>query len=136
MRFTTRFREYDDQSKIDFTYKDRIMKRKLFFASWVACALFAAIAAPSCITRTETPLRLLQYNIADGMWYDQFDGYDRFVAWMQQQDCDIAALCETATHWDRKQHKLLRDDPARYLPDSLPQRAARCAEPDFCRCDG
>ena len=125
MRFTTRFREYDDQSKIDFTYKDRIMKRKLFFASWVACALFAAIAAPSCITRTETPLRLLQYNIADGMWYDQFDGYDRVVAWMQQQDCDIAALCETATHWDREQHKLLRDDPARYLPDSLPQLAAR-----------
>ena len=37
-------------------------------------------------------VRLMDYNIADGMWYDQYNRYDRFVAWVRTQDPDVFAI--------------------------------------------
>lgn len=37
-------------------------------------------------------IRFMDFNIADGMWWDQYNNYDRFVQWMQAQKIDIFAL--------------------------------------------
>ena len=71
------------------------------------------------------PMRLICYNIADGMWYDQYNGYDRFAAWVAAQDPDILALCEAATHWNEHRKTVPADVMPRYLPDSLSRLAAR-----------
>lgn len=73
--------------------------------------------------------RLLQYNIADGMWYDQYNNYNRFVDWMRNQDVDVAAFCEAATHWDENKKGLPRDDKRRYFPDSLSVVSSRWGHP-------
>lgn len=92
-------------------------------------AVFCSLLTGGCSSREDCVCRLLQYNIADGMWYDQFNDYDRFVQWMQLQHPDIAAFCETATHWDAEKRKLQRGDSSRYLPDNLSRLASRWEHP-------
>lgn len=92
-------------------------------------AVFCSLLTGGCFSKEDRTCRLLQYNIADGMWYDQFNNYDRFVQWMQLQYPDIAAFCETATHWDAEQRKLQRGDLSRYLPDNLSRLASRWKHP-------
>lgn len=74
-------------------------------------------------------IKLIDYNIADGMWYDQYNNYDRFVAWVREQDPDIFAICEGATHWNRQRKTVSREQMPRYLPDSLHLLALRWGHP-------
>lgn len=50
-------------------------------------------------------VRFIDYNIADGMWYDQYDNYDRFVEWVKGRNPDILTICEGATHWDAQKKR-------------------------------
>ncbi|MEF2792464.1 MAG: hypothetical protein U0N09_06900 [Alistipes dispar] len=77
------------------------------------------------VAMARKPMRLICYNIADGMWYDQYNRYDRFVAWAIAQNPDVFALCEAATHWNEHRRTVPADEMPRYLPDSLSQLAAR-----------
>ena len=95
----------------------------------IVVSVLYGLLTGSCSPKEGPACRLLQYNIADGMWYDQFNNYDRFVWWMQEKHPDIAAFCEVATHWDAERHTLQRGDSARYLPDNLPQLASRWGHP-------
>ena len=70
-------------------------------------------------------VRLIDYNIADGMWYDQYDNYDRFVEWVKGRNPDILTICEGATHWDAQKKEVSKEQAPRYLPDSLSALAAR-----------
>lgn len=108
------------------------MQRNPINPNLIRILSFTAVAAVLCTLLTEgcSPsedriCRLLQYNIADGMWYDQFNDCDRFVQWIQLQRPDIAAFCEAATHWDAEKRKLQRGDSSRYLPDNLFRLASR-----------
>ena len=74
-------------------------------------------------------IRLIDYNIADGMWFDQYNNYDRFVAWVQEQDPDVLALCESATHWNEHRKTVSPEVMPRYLPDSLYLLAQRWGHP-------
>ena len=67
----------------------------------------------------------MEFNIADGMWWDQFNNYDRFVQWMQAQKIDMFAICEAATHWDENKKNVPKNDEVRYLPGRLGELAAR-----------
>jgi exodeoxyribonuclease-3 len=91
----------------------------------VLIAVFFVIVFPAFAA---SPIKLIDYNIADGMWYDQFNHYDRFVSWVKGQDPDILAICEGATHWDKEGDETPRTFP-RYLPDSLAALAARWGHP-------
>ncbi len=42
-------------------------------------------------------LRVVDWNIQNGMWTGQEDNYDRFVAYMQQMDADVCIFCEAQT---------------------------------------
>ena len=42
-------------------------------------------------------LRILYWNIQDGMWADQENNYDNFVNWVKGYDPDICVFCEAST---------------------------------------
>lgn len=116
----------DCQSCKEYPINPNLMKILSFTA---VAAVLCNLLIGSCSSKEDRICRLLQYNIADGMWYDQFNNYDRFVQWMQLQHPDIAAFCEAATHWDAEKRKLQRGDSSRYLPDNLSRLASRWGHP-------
>lgn len=73
----------------------------------------------------EKTLKFIDYNIADGMWYDQYNNYDRFVEWVNTQSPDIFTICEGATHWNEHKKTVSKEEMPRYLPDSLSCLARR-----------
>lgn len=99
--------------------------RRLF--KLIVCALVAVAVSLSAQAQQPAPktLRFMDFNIADGMWFDQFNNYDRFVAWMNAQHIDIFAVCEGATHWDKEKKNLPKSDEERYLPGKWGELAAR-----------
>ncbi len=42
-------------------------------------------------------LRVLYWNIANGMWADQGNNFNNFVAWVKKYDPDVCVWCEAAT---------------------------------------
>ena len=62
------------------------MKTSLF--RFCGVLLLAAMLAPVCVHARKNPknpknnMRLLYWNIQNGMWSGQGDNYDKFVEWM------------------------------------------------------
>lgn len=72
----------------------------------------------------ESALRLLYWNIQNGMWSDQENGYDRFVDWVKAQDPDICVWCEAQSIYNSgTADKMPAED--RYLPEHWGELAAR-----------
>ncbi len=69
-------------------------------------------------------LRLLYWNIQNGMWADQHNNYDNFVAFVKKYDPDICVWCEAASiyvdHTNSRQSSSFR-----FLPDGWASVAAR-----------
>lgn len=72
--------------------------RRLFLSFAALAALFAA-APCSAKHPAGKPLRLLYWNIQNGMWSGQDDGYDRFVRWVGEIDPDICVWCEAQSNY-------------------------------------
>ncbi len=69
-------------------------------------------------------LRVLYWNIQDGMWADQHNNYDNFVAWVKSYNPDVCVWCEAETVY---KDKVLTTMPKadRYLPDGWSELARR-----------
>ena len=67
------------------------MKRILTLCTLVALCFSAASWGG------EKPLRLLYWNIQNGMWAGQEDNYDAFVSWVKGCRPDICVWCEAET---------------------------------------
>ena len=96
----------------------------------IICAMVATLALASCGTKQvsgDTPLavesesavfngsfKLLSWNIQDGMWCDQFNNYNNFVAYINEINPDVFCIQEAATHWDVDGKTLSHNK--RYLP--------------------
>ena len=65
--------------------------------------------------KRENTLRIMTYNVQNGMWGDSGNNYDNFVAWMQSQDPDICIFCESQSSYKPGSHERL-DITERYLP--------------------
>ena len=61
-------------------------------------------------------LRVLMWNIQNGMWADQHNGYDNFVKWVKKYDPDVCIWCESETIYYDKTNSG-RPAADRYLPD-------------------
>lgn len=61
-------------------------------------------------------IRLLYWNIQNGMWDGQTDNYDRFVNWVADKDPDICVWCEAEDHKVTGTSKTIPEDQ-RYLPE-------------------
>ena len=72
----------------------------------------------------QTTLRLLHWNIENGMWDGQNDNYDRFVEFVKSQDPDVCVWCEAQSIWKTdSDQKMAKED--RYLVDGWGELAAR-----------
>lgn len=82
--------------------------------------LAAATLATSCQDRD---LRLLYWNIQNGMWADQGNNYDNFVEFVKSKNPDVCVWCEAATIYKTGTADKMPGD--KYLPanwDSLAER--------------
>ena len=66
-----------------------------------AAGLFILTLFPGCAQRQtdEANLRLLYWNIQNGMWSGQGDNYTRFVNWVSAQNPDVCVWCESVTNY-------------------------------------
>lgn len=74
------------------------MKKYIYsFWKWqLPLFIWIAISMSSCDIKNsnEERLRVLYWNIQNGMWDGQNDDYTRFVDWIKQQNPDICVWCE------------------------------------------
>ncbi len=92
--------------------------------------LFAALLAVLslggiCLRAQDTQqVRLVYWNIQNGMWDGQGDNYDRFVAWVKAQAPDICVWCEAQSNYRTDSDKPLAPSD-RYLDSNWSSLAAR-----------
>ena len=67
-------------------------------------------------------LKVLYWNIQNGMIADQHNNYDNFVEWVKKWDPDICIWCESETIYKDKSGT---GTSSKYLTDGWPQLAAR-----------
>lgn len=69
-------------------------------------------------------LRLLYWNIQNGMWSDQHNNYDNFVAFVKKYDPDICVWCEASSIYKDRTNSS-QSTSLRYLPSGWSTLAAR-----------
>ncbi len=103
---------------------------KIFFKTF-ALVFLLTIAAATDVAAQKKPshnskqtLRVLYWNIQNGMWAGQPDNYDKFVEWMKEWDPDICVFCEAATIYYDGTHTHMPNEE-RYLPAHWGELCAR-----------
>ena len=72
--------------------------------------------------RDNSNLRVLLWNVQNGMIADQHNNYDNFVAWVKKYDPDICIWCESETIYKDKSGT---SSSSKYLPDGWAQLCTR-----------
>ena len=96
---------------------------KTSFYRFAALLLFAAALTAGCGERTDD-MRLLYWNIQNGMWSDQSNGYDNFVAWVKGYNPDVCVWCEAQSIYKSGTAERM-DSVDRYLTANWGELAAR-----------
>ena len=79
----------------------------------------------SCPWAGGKELKILYWNIQNGMWSDQGNGYDNFVAFVSEVDPDICIWCEAESRYITGSDKKLMVSEGQYLPWNWDLLAAR-----------
>ena len=72
--------------------------------------------------KEETPvvpsptLKVLYWNIQNGMWSDQGNNYDNFVSWVKSYNPDVCIWCEARSNYQTGKKTAMPKDKV-YLPD-------------------
>ena len=74
-------------------------------------------------------LRLMYMNIQNGMWSDQGNNYDNFVAWVRKYEPDICVWCEAETLYKTGTDTYISS--GRYLPEHWTDLAARYGHSNY-----
>ena len=92
----------------------------------VAAGLFILTLFPGCAQRqtNKANLRLLYWNIQNGMWSGQGDNYTRFVNWVSAQNPDVCVWCESVTNYKTASDEKIKPEEA-YLPEHWGELARR-----------
>ena len=104
------------------------MKTSLF--RFCGVLLLAAMLAPVCVHARKKPknpknnMRLLYWNIQNGMWSGQGDNYDKFVEWVRAYDPDVCVWCEAQSIYKTGTADKM-DVADRYLVGNWGELAAR-----------
>lgn len=69
-------------------------------------------------------LKLIYWNIQNGMWSGQGENYESFVDWVKEQNPDICVWCEGQSIWKTASDKALPKED-RYLVEHWGELAAR-----------
>lgn len=109
-------------------WKNEFMHSRFTFIRFllvVSAVFFAAGLAEGKSKKTsENRLRVLYWNIQNGMWSEQDNNYDSFVAWVDRQRPDVCIWAEAQSIYiTGTADKLAVED--RYLVDNWGELAAR-----------
>lgn len=80
------------------------MKKQIIKGAQIICA-FAFVLIIACFVTAfnwrsdKEHVRILYWNIQNGMWSGQGDNYDRFVDWVNEQNPDICVWCEAQSNY-------------------------------------
>lgn len=85
--------------------------------------MFSMLLFSSC-KKESVPVRLLYWNIQNGMWDGQNDNYDGFVDFVKDQDPDICVWCEAQSIWLTDSDQAMPKED-RYLVEHWGELAAR-----------
>lgn len=95
------------------------------------CCIIAALltlCSCSCLRRAgqekADSLKLVYWNIQNGMWSGQESGYDAFVDWVKAQAPDVCVWCEGESIYLSDSDKPMPEED-RYLPKHWGELAAR-----------
>lgn len=69
-------------------------------------------------------LRVLYWNIQDGMWADQPNQYKNFIEWVKAYDPDVCVWCEAASIY-KDYSTVSAPEAERYLPNGWPDIAKK-----------
>lgn len=83
------------------------------------------LLAIGCSLAEAKPIRLLYWNIQNGMWDDQPNHYDNFVKFVNEQHPDICVWCEAQSLYYDGTDTSYREWMERYLPSNWDELAAR-----------
>lgn len=86
------------------------------------------VAKVKDMPRPANSLRVLYWNIQNGMWSDQGDGYKNFVAFVKKYDPDVCVWCEASTNYATNS-SASAPSSERFLPDGWATLAARYGHP-------
>lgn len=89
----------------------------------VAMVMTAVVMLTAASPRGQR-VRILYWNIQNGMWADQEAGYANFVKFVKKKKPDICVWCEAKSLYYTDTDKRLPDS-VRYLPDGWPELAKR-----------
>ncbi len=67
--------------------------------------LFLFLLSALSMSAQEQPVRLLYWNIQNGMWDGQTDDYQRFINWVSKQQADICVWCEAMKNYKTESDK-------------------------------
>lgn len=70
-------------------------------------------------------LRLLYWNIQNGMWSDQGNGYEHFVNFVNAYSPDICVWCEARSNYQTGSDIRIEEEEQAYLPTHWSELAAR-----------
>ena len=104
----------------------RVMRnifRAIVLAFVLAVPATAFAAGPKKVDHEKT-LRVLYWNIQNGMWAGQGDNYNAFVEWVKSWDPDICVFCEAAQIYYTGTHDHMPNEE-RYLPAHWGELCAR-----------
>lgn len=92
----------------------------------LACITCAGsmLARKGKTARRPQSVRLLYWNIQNGMWDGQTDDYRRFTSWVDSLKPDVCVWCEAQSIWRTNSDKALPREE-RQLPGRWPELAAR-----------
>jgi hypothetical protein len=72
--------------------------------------------------KKSSTLRVILWNIQNGMWADQHNNYDNFVEWVKKWDADVCIWCESETIYKDKTNSTAS---SKYLPDGWTELCKR-----------
>ncbi len=70
----------------------------------------------SCSGAGGKDLKILYWNIQNGMWSDQGNGYDNFIAFVQEIDPDICIWAEAGSRYKTASQEKMQMPEEQYLP--------------------
>ena len=105
--------------------------KKLITAVSAAVAALALVLALTAAAPGKQKVRILYWNIQNGMWSDQGNGYKNFVKFVKGKKPDICVWAEAKTLYITGTDRKL-DEDEQYLPKHWPELAARYGHPYTC----
>ena len=100
------------------------MGRNYKTKSGILVALMLLICTGFAQAQEKKQIKLLYWNIQNGMWDGQGDNYGRFVKWVAEQDPDICVWAEAQTNYKTDSDRKVSAEE-RFLPDGWSALAAR-----------